>query len=245
MKSDLNFRELLEIGEATLGEGGRCPAGERVLFISSVGSHMWGMNRPESDIDLVVIYAASTRSILRGQKIPATIRQEIALCRTEVYDTLGWEVGHLIDQLIRGNVNAIWYVKSPLVVKPSSYQEELAALVAANLSRSSHHSIRGMAESQIKSEEEARRPEMAGKGYRTALRTINFGINLLASGRICFDPVLHTPGKDEVMEALARLDEAYEKSSLPDRPDEDAFRDFLFRLRLDILAEEEGNGRRA
>lgn len=245
MKSDLNFQELRQIGEAALGGGGRSLSAERVLFISSVGSHMWGMNRPESDIDLVVIYAASTVSILRGQKVPTTIRQEIAACRGEVYDTLGWEAGHLIDQLIRGNVNAIWYTTSPLIVKPSPYQEELAALVAANLSRSSYHSIRGMAESQIKSEDSLGRLKIAGKGYRTALRTIKFGINLLTHARICFEPVLHTPERSEVMAAQASLDEAYLNSSLPDRPDEGAFRDFLLRLRLEILAEERGNSRKA
>ncbi len=245
MKSDLNFQELRVIGEAALGGGGHSPCAERVLFISSMGSHMWGMNRPESDIDLVVIYAASTMSILRGLKTQATIRQEIAACQGEIYDTLGWEVGHLIDQLIRGNVNAIWYVKSPLVVKPSPYQQELAALVAANLSRSSYHSIRGMAESQMKSEDSLSKPEIAGKGYRTALRTINFGINLLSHARICFEPVLHTPERSEVMAALASLDEAYEDSSLPDRPDEGAFRDFLLRLRLEALEKEEGDGGKA
>ena len=86
------------------------------LFISCVGSHMWGMQNEESDIDLVMIYIAPTRSILRGERIPSTIRQEIAARGGEIYDTLGWEIGHLINQLIKGNVNAIWYATSPLHV---------------------------------------------------------------------------------------------------------------------------------
>jgi hypothetical protein len=90
-----------------------------------------------------------------------------------------------------------------------------------------------MAESQIKSEE---KPEVAGKGYRTALRTINFGILLLLEGRICFAPVLHNPKAEEVMGKLCQLDEAYEASRLPDRPDEDAFREFLLRLRMEEMA---------
>jgi predicted nucleotidyltransferase len=122
------------------------------LFISCVGSHMWGMENEESDIDLVMIYIAPTRSILRGERIRSTIRQEIADRGGEVYDTLGWEIGHLINQLIKGNVNAIWYVTSPLHVKPSIVQEELSLLVQANLCRQTYHSIKGMAESQIKSE---------------------------------------------------------------------------------------------
>ena len=76
---------------------------------------------------------------------------------------------------------------------------------------------------------------MAGKGYRTALRTINFGIKLLSEGRICFAPVLRTPGAEEVMEKMRQLEEAYEASPLPDRPDEDAFREFLLRLRMEEM----------
>ncbi len=171
------------------------------LFISCVGSHMWGMQNLESDIDLVMIYIAPTKRILGGERIPPTIRQEIADRGGEVYDTLGWEIGHLINQLIKGNVNAIWYATSPLVIKPSPIQKELSCLVQSNLCRETYRSIKGMAESQIKSEGEA--AKKPGKGYRTAMRTINFGITLLSEGRISFAPVLHTPaarggyGKDD------------------------------------------------
>ena len=201
---------------------------------------MWGMQNEESDIDLVMIYIAPTRSILRGERIPSTIRQEIAARGGEVYDTLGWEIGHLINQLIKGNVNAIWYVTSPLHVKTSPIQEELSSLVQANLCRETYQSIKGMAESQIKSETRAgagasRKP---GKGYRTALRTINFGIALLSEARICFVPVLHTPKAGEVSEKMQQLEEAYESSRLPDLPDENAFREFLLRRRMEELTGE-------
>ncbi len=206
------------------------------LFISCVGSHMWGMENEESDIDLVMIYIAPTRSILRGERIRSTIRQEIAARGGEVYDTLGWEIGHLINQLIKGNVNAIWYVTSPLRVMPSPIQEELSCLVQANLCRETYQSIKGMAESQIKSETGASRKP--GKGYRTALRTINFGIALLSEARICFAPILHTPKAGEVSEKMRQLEEAYESSRLPDLPDEDAFREFLLQRRMEDMAGE-------
>ena len=208
----------------------------KTLFISCVGSHMWGMNSLESDIDLVMIYIAPTRSLLRGEKILPTVRQQITARGGEIYDTLGWEIGHLINQLIKGNVNAIWYATSPLLIKPSIFQEELSALVRANLCRETYHSIKGMTESQIKSEEKpAGKLRIAGKGYRTALRTVNFGIKLLLAGKICFTPVLHTPKAEEVMEKMQQLDEAYASSLLPDRPDEDAFRELLLRLRMEDL----------
>ncbi|MCX6678626.1 MAG: nucleotidyltransferase domain-containing protein [Methanothrix sp.] len=223
MKLCVDLRELAEIANNRM----------KTLFISCVGSHMWGMQSPESDIDLVMIYIAPTRAILRGERISPTLRQLITARGGEIYDTLGWEIGHLINQLIKGNVNAIWYATSPLVIKPSIIQEELSALVQANLCRQTYHSIKGMAESQIKSEE---KPGIAGKGYRTALRTMDFGIALLTEGRICFAPVMHAPGAEEVMEKMGRLEEAYEASRLPDGPDEDAFREFLLRLRMEEMA---------
>jgi predicted nucleotidyltransferase len=223
MKLCVDLQELAEISKNR----------KKTLFISCVGSHMWGMQREESDIDLVMIYIAPTGAILRGERISPTVRQQITARGGEIYDTLGWEIGHLINQLIKGNVNAIWYVTSPLVIKPSIIQEELSALAQANLCRQTYHSIKGMAESQIKSEE---KPRIAGKGYRTALRTINFGIKLLNQGKICFAPVLHTPGAEEVMEKMGKLQEAYEASLLPDLPNEDAFREFLLRLRLEEMA---------
>ena len=208
----------------------------KTLFISCVGSHMWGMQIQESDIDLVMIYIAPTRSLLRGERISPTVRQQITARGGEIYDTLGWEIGHLINQLIKGNINAIWYVTSPLIIKPSIIQEELSALVEANLCRKTYHSVKGMAQSQIKSEEKpGENPRTTGKGYRTAQRTINFGIKLLLEGKICFAPALRTPGAEEIMEKLQQLEEAYEASPLPDRPDEDAFREFLLRLRMDEM----------
>ena len=220
--------------------------GMKILYISCVGSHMWGMNNQESDIDLVMIYIVPTRSILRGERVPATIRQEMSAREGGIYDTLGWEIGHLIDLLIKGNVNAIWYATSPLVIVPSPVQEELSSLVQSNLCRESYHSIKGMAESQIKSE--TGQPEISGaglvkrpgKGYRTALRTINFGIKLLRDARISFEPVVHDPLLKEVKDGMDQLDEAYRQSTLPDLPDEGQFRDFLLRQRVKEMNEDAG-----
>lgn len=225
---------LLEIDAAELEQlaGSRA----RTVFISCTGSHMWGMNTAESDIDLVIIYIAPTRSLLRGERILPTVRQRITAHQGEIYDTLGWEIGHLINQLIKGNVNAIWYATSPLVIRPSAIQVELSTIVRANLSRATYRSIRGMAESQIKSEgKPANDPKIEGKGYRTALRTIEFGIKLLSEGRICFSPANGEPGAERIWEGMRRLEEAYESSPLPDKPDEDVFRDFLMRRRLEEM----------
>ena len=174
--------------------------GMKILYISCVGSHMWGMESKESDIDLAMIYTVSTKRILRGEKFPAAIRQEMA----------AKEGGK------------------------------------ANLCRESYHSIKGMAESQIKSETGQLKLSGAGlagrpgKGYRTALRSINFGIELLREARISYEPVMHDPTPEELKEGMNQLDEAYRQSMLPDLPDEDQFRDFLLGQRLKEMDEDAG-----
>jgi hypothetical protein len=206
----------------------------KTLFTTCVGSHMWRMNTAESDVDLAVIYIAPTNAILRGERIPVTTGQQMSNRQGIVYDTLGWEVGHLVNQLLKGNVNAIWYATSPIVIQPSPYQKELKSLVESNLCRNTYCSVAGMAESQIKEEQ---KPKGAGgKGYRTALRTINFGIELLTRGKLCYEPVYYTPEPEVVLDKRQQLLEAYEASSLPEMPDEEAFREFLFRLRMDEMA---------
>lgn len=206
----------------------------RTLFITCVGSHMWRMNNEESDVDLAVIYIAPTSAILRGERIPATTGQQMNVRRGIVYDTLGWEMGHLINQLLKGNINAIWYTTSPIVVQPSPYQGELRSLVEKNLCRNTYRSLAGMAGSQI---EEGKKSgtDGKGKGLRTALRTLNFGIELLTRGRLSYEPVCYTPDLDVVLDKKQQLLDAYESSNLPDLPDEDVFREFLFRLRMNEL----------
>ncbi len=206
----------------------------RTLFVTCVGSHMWRMNDEASDVDLSVIYIAPTRSILRGEAISPTVAQQKILRDGIVYDILGWELGHLIKQLLKGNINAIWHSTSPLVPRPSPYQEELKALVKSNLCKSTYHSLAGMAESQITEGE--RLEGIDGKGYRTALRTTNFGIELLSRGELCYEPINYTPERDEVLEKRQQLLEAYEASHLPDLPDGEAFREFLFKLRIEEMA---------
>jgi hypothetical protein len=198
MMEQIDFEDLpiSELKAAKTAKG----KGMKILYISCVGSHMWRMESKESDIDLVMIYTVSTRRILRGEKFPAAIRQEMA----------AKEGGK------------------------------------ANLCRESYHSIKGMAESQIKSEtgqlklSGAGLVKRPGKGYRTALRSINFGIELLREARISYEPVMHDPALEELKEGMNQLDEAYRQSMLPDLPDEDQFRDFLLGQRLKEMDEDAG-----
>ncbi len=202
----------------------------RTLFITCVGSHMWRMNAEDSDVDLAITYIAPTRAILRGEPISHTIGQQKSIRNGIVYDTMGWEVGHLINQLLKGNINAIWYATSPIVPQRSVCQEELKYLIENNLCRNTYYSLAGMADIQIK--EGQKQNGSGSKGFMTALRTMNFGVELLSRGRLCYSPVRYIPELDEVEERKRRLLDAYKSSHMPDLPDKEVFREFLYKLRM-------------
>ena len=231
------------------------------LFTSVVGSHMWKMNRPDSDIDLNMVYAVVPEDILAGDNVQRSFQFTVVI-NERTFDVHTYEIGHLIHLLAKGNVNAIWAACSPLkdardagVSMPREIidnhfdgvsglggriQTRLDELVRANLSRESYHSIRGMAHSQLLDAE--KHPERALKTLKSCVRTCNFGIKLLTEGELVFDPVKETKQMGSNFHRLfpsrsiQMLDEAYKNSPLPDRPDEKRFRSFLLDVRINPAA---------
>ncbi len=235
------------------------------LFTSVVGSHMWKMNRPDSDIDLNMVYAVDPEDILAGDKFQTSFQLSV-IVNDRTLDIHTYEIGHLIHLLKKGNVNAIWAACSPLkdardagVSVPKKIiddlfggvdgigghiQKTLDELVRANLSRESYHSIHGMAQSQLLDAE--KHPERALKTLKSCMRTCAFGCSLLEDGELVFNPVedpkpgaSRTVSEEARMEAeyeLHLLDEAYKNSPLPERPDEKRFRSFLLDVRINPAA---------
>jgi len=195
---------------------------------------MWSMGLPESDIDLAHAYLVPSRAILEGRKYPRTLKQTGEVKQGRLHDEVWWEIGHLVDQLIKGNINAIWFVTTPLILKDHPAHQELRQIVLSNLSLATFSSLQGIVESLIRSAQN--KPEFEDKGLRTALRTIWFGISLFRSGHLKFTPVNFSVSEVEILKALSDLEMAYENSELPKRPDEEPFREFLYRLRLQDIA---------
>ena len=117
---------------------------EELLFITEVGSYMWSMGTPESDHDHMVIFQQSTDEILYGYA-PKTGRPQKKYFDEGVeYDCQYMEIGHLINLLVKGNVNAIWTATSPLVVQDYSTAligglRHLREIVNSNLSKASYN----------------------------------------------------------------------------------------------------------
>jgi hypothetical protein len=123
---------------------------------------------------------------------------------------------------------------TPIIIRDSLLLQELRNIIIENPTKAAYKSIRGMATNQKL--DETKRPRLSGgKGYRTAARTALFGVDLLSHWEFNFQPAFAIVNLDiseaEVDASIAMLDEAYENSPYPERPNEEPFRDFLYKVR--------------
>src|SRR5437867_12110374 len=111
------------------------------LFVTNVGSHMWQMNHPGSDVDLFVAVLAPTKSILRGE-----FNDQSKVEYSGPTDRQYHELGRIVDQVLRNNWNYLSGVMSPIIVKEWPRLTELRRLATMNYSKRAYHSIKGLAE---------------------------------------------------------------------------------------------------
>jgi len=208
----------------------------RILSRTNVGSHMWGMERPDSDIDLFEIYLEDTAEILLGRdcksyctKIPCTPPKDIA----------GHELGKAMNMVIRGNVNFVWGVFSPIVETTTKEFEQLKKLAELNTSKLMYKSIHGMSKHNI---EHLNQAGLTEKKARTILRTIDFGINFLQTGTYKFKKnTEELPGDYKstvgvINQRLQVLEYSLKISPLPELPEfQDEANDWLIKVRLKEL----------
>ena len=207
------------------------------LWTTCHGSEMWNMFVPGvSDHDMCTVRVVPTEYILKGYKIRETWPQthEIGEDGVEI-DTSYIEIGHLVNLLMRGNINYLWSLMSPIVIKDHPLLHELRKIVLANPTKAAYSSIRGMTTSQKL--DETKRPRLSGgKGYRTAARTALFGVGLLTNWEFNFNVPktivnldISSTGVDKTIDML---DFAYEESPFPAKVNEEPFREFLYDVRM-------------
>jgi len=204
---------------------------DRTLFETEVGSYMWNMQTLQSDRDIIRVYAQPARDILSGKNHN---RNKPATKFTK--DGMDWEyqhmeIGHLINLLIKGNVNALWAVTSPIVLRPSKELDELRKITLENLSKESFASINGMAKSNFL--DNKKRPAMpSNKAYKQCLRVLTFGINLFEFGKVIYQPILKEVTENDIELAFNHLYEARTNTKLITSPNEQVFREYLYTLRV-------------
>jgi len=235
-----------------------------ILFRNIVGSHMWGQHHSESDIDKFEVYIFDTRSFMLGERHDRCKSTKVIVDGVEE-ETISCEIGHVIEQLMKGNINHIWGVMSPkrdlVTTNIDPTVLDLQRVVSLNLSRATVHSIRGFVIHNLKHWygiilDKVVNHITGGVGYfikkrkiprllpedkkywkilNTCARTLGFGITLLREGILDFDHPIGAKTTGEIITLLNVLELAYKGSNLPDKPDPVPFEEYLLWTRFNDL----------
>jgi predicted nucleotidyltransferase len=202
------------------------------LWTTVVGSHVWDMNRPDSDIDEFTVYIVPTTEILSGTNRGGGSH----FTSYEEKDEHRHEIGHVIDHLLTGNINYLIGVMSPITTyQRVNHRERLRSIMLEyGQSKSSYHSIKGLAISNYRKYvigHDTAREYPLEKKCNLICRSLMFGINLLNGNGFQFNPV-KKQNEYDVKAKLRLLDIAYKGSKLPDHVDSEPFRNYLLNLRL-------------
>jgi len=215
------------------------------LWTTIVGSHMWGMEHPGSDIDFREIYIADSEEFLIGKHRKYEGGEEIKSFDKKI-DIVRYEIGHFIHQLIKGNCNYIWILMSPLIVGPNfdpcyynigepKVLYELREIFMNNLSKACYHSIHGLAvKNARKYLTKDKYSDKWKKKLKLIIRTLLFGINLISQKSIIFKyaKAVFPLKESDYYYWLHILEMVYYESDLPKKTDEKPFLDYLLKLRL-------------
>ena len=204
----------------------------QTLFETIIGSHIWKMDHEGSDLDMFRCYISDTRDILLG-KVPKNIFEQ----PTSIVDLQISEIGTVISQLIRNNLNYLIAIHSPIVMFDNGgVLAKLRELSLKGLSKEAYNSTFGMCMQNYKKYIETGK-DISEKRCNTIARTAKFGCNLLANRTIAFEGISgSTPEK--LRTAIEELTFAKENSTLPDKcPIEikEEFEELLVELRISDL----------
>ena len=199
------------------------------LFTTIVGSHVWKMNTPKSDLDIATVRVEPTVDILKN----------IANIKTTfvpgVEDKTSYEIGPLIEGLIKCNIDSMKMVISPIpaVYELEMYRKELCTIIYNNISKDIFNSTHGLGSGNYKKYIIGRNEIDNPKRINTICRTLQFGITALETGKLKFEPYYGTI--EEIPEMLRDIQVARINSSLPEHSDPNPFREFLYNIRIKEL----------
>jgi predicted nucleotidyltransferase len=225
-----------------------------VVYLS--GAHAYGFPSPDSDLDLKAIHVARTADLL-GFEIPAPTVDRAEIIDGVEIDYTSNELGNVLCGVLGGNGNYIERVLGRMVPYASPLLGQLRPVVQRALSRRVHRHYRGFALNQFRLLE--RQPSVKKLLY--VLRTTLTGLHLLGTGelepdltrlvdryglseaaelvqwkrageRVALDPARLELWRPRIDALLAKLDEAREKSPLPEEPpNEGEAREWLLAVR--------------
>lgn len=242
---------LAQYKEHTIGDSsitaGRTNLYERVIYRCVVGSQAYGLAGDGSDVDRRGIYLppADLHWSLFG--VPEQLENEET---QEAY----WELQKFLVMALKANPNVLECLYSPLVETATPLAEELLAMRSCFLSRLVYQTYNGYVMSQFKKMQADIRNQgqVKWKHVMHLIRLLWSGIDVLRSG---FVPVEVGEHREQLL-AIRRgelpweetekwrlslhreFDQAFETTSLPERPDYERANAFLVQARRRALAEE-------
>ena len=207
-----------------------------LLLRTEVGSHMWRMNRPDSDHDYFKVYLGSTRHILLGGFFRSIQKRD----ELGKLDQSCHELGVTVEKLIKGNINFIIGVNSPLCqfVHPdiALFRESPAPYLTKEIG----DSLFGMVHNNIG--KYGRKEPDDSPRWSKLMRILKLGEALAASCELRFEPV-GVVWYDHLLEELRRIRSLFYSSTiLPDAPPsgvQEVMRDLVVDLRVKQLCVEE------
>lgn len=211
-------------------------ADENVVLETVVGSHAWGMDHEGSDLDLFRVKVTHAGDILRGEHGGVSSSQSSGPERD--VDVVTHSAGKVVEQLLKGNVNYVLGVLSPLPQEALEHGRVLRDLVRGNLSVSTYWSVQGLCHSNYDkyyAKDKDRSRHRAAK----VKRIHDFGVRLLRDEEVVFeDPRPCTWDDFDAYNEDGRwvfpeLEGAYEDTSLPESPPEEPFRNWLMDARIE------------
>jgi len=210
----------------------KLPDGYIHLFSTLVRSHAWKMNHSKSDKDLFVCYAAPPANFLIGKTHNKSHHSNI-----QGVDRISAEIGKVVNQILKNNINYLTYVLSPAVEFTTPEHKRLYLLTVMNIHSGCYNSINGFAYSEFTKKVIGGKKDTQ-KVRRSVLRTLNFGITLLGKGVMDFAPVVEDVEINDIDLAFQELEIAYRNTVLPNEPlHTDKMMDWLLDIRMQNLYE--------
>ena len=227
------------------------------LFVTVSGAHIYGFNSPDSDVDLRGCHQLPLEAIVGLKSTVETIDRESIEDGVEV-DIVSHDIGKYFRLLIKNNGYVLEQIFSPLVISGESFLEELRPIAGKCITRFHYHHYRGFFNTKLKMLDNE--PQKKAKSLLYAYRVLLTGIHLMNHGRVETDirklyadhgldfipdliaqkveEKITLPNLDwdfhrqQLIDLEAKMESAFEASSLPEHRDEQAVNDFLLRLRM-------------
>lgn len=191
------------------------------LWIADIGCRMWSLPCPQHS--LYAVYQAPTKELLDTTNID----QRLSRHRSS-------EIGTLIRELSAGEIQALWAIFSPVVIKESQARQVMQHLCKQALSKQFYESIR-IAAFNCFAQSWAEPQMTSDMKLKHCMCILNFGVALYDEHKLLFNPVLTVPTLDDINERIWDMKQSMNNSSLPDHSCQSLLKDYLLNLRKQSL----------